>query len=238
MGRPSEDVAATLAWLKKQGSRANRDGLARYGITAVKAFGVSVGELRAHAKKLGRDHALAEGLWRTGWYEARMLATFVDDPALVTPAQMDRWCRDFDNWAICDTACFSLFDQTPHAFAKVRAWCARRDEFVRRAGFALLASLALHDEAAKDAAFLACLPLVEAHATDERNFVKKAVSWALRGVGARSPALHAAATTLAVRLAVSEDRTARWIGKDAARDLGSATMAKRLARRTAKSSAR
>ena len=123
-------------------TKRDRDNLARFGITASKAFGVSMANIQVLAKRLGRNHELAAALWDTGWYEARMLTSFVDEPARVTPAQMDRWCRDFDNWGICDTVCFHLFDRTPHAWAKVAQWSGKRDEFVKRAAFALLASLA------------------------------------------------------------------------------------------------
>ena len=193
--------------------------MARYGIVAEKAFGVSMVGIHQLAKRVGKDHALAAELWETGWYEARLLAAFVDDPKLVTREQMDRWCRDFDNWGVCDTVCFKLFDQTPHAFAKVAQWARRRAEFEKRAAFALLASLALHDKKSGDEPFLQCLPLIERAASDERNFVKKGVSWALRGVGHRSAALHAAALALAQRLAKSDEPAARWIGKDAIKDL-------------------
>ncbi len=208
-----------LALLERRGSKRNRDGMARYGIVAKKVFGVSVAQTRLLAKQLGRDHDLAAALWKSGWLEARMLATFVEQPERVTPAQMDRWCRDFDNWAICDTVCFHLFDKTSHGFNKVRQWAVRREEFVKRGGFALLASLALHDKQAPDEAFLRALPLVERGASDERNFVKKGVSWALRSVGHRNLKLHAAAMELAQKLADSDDSSARWIGKDVIRDL-------------------
>ncbi len=141
---------------------------------------------------------------------------------------MDRWCRDFDNWAICDSLCFHLFDRTPHAFAKVAAWSNQRDEFVKRAAFALLASLALHDKTAGDEPFLASLPLIERAATDERNFVKKGVSWALRGVGRRNVALNAAAVELARRLCDSSSAAARWVGRDALKELTSAAVVGRL----------
>ena len=210
---------AALAFLKTRGSKRHRDGLARYAIVADKVFGVPVGEIRAYAKRLGRSHHLAAALWETGWYEARMLAVFVDEPARVTASQMDRWARDFDNWAICDTACFDLFDKTPHAYAKVAKWARRKDEFVKRAAFALIAGLALHDKKAPDTPFLRYLPLIERAAVDERNFVKKGVSWALRGIGHRNAKLRAAALRSAKCLAASGDRTARWIGNDALRDL-------------------
>ena len=223
-------VPDILAWLERKGTKRNREGMARYAIVAPKSFGVSVGDLRALGKKLGHDQKLAEALWKTGWYEARMLATFVADPAKTTPALMDRWARDFDNWAICDTACFHLFDRTPHAFRKIRQWSSRREEFVKRAAFALLASVALHDKKGPDAPFLATLPLIERAAADERNFVKKGVSWALRGVGRRSKALHGPSVALARTLAASESPAARWVGKDALRELTGAVVLRRLKR--------
>jgi 3-methyladenine DNA glycosylase AlkD len=211
-------LAEALAWLKERRTEEGRAGMARYGIVARKVFGVSVANIRALAKRMGRDHELADQLWRTGWYEARLLAAFLDDPKLVTPEQMDRWAGEFENWADCDTVCFHLFDKTPHAFAKVDQWAADEREFVRRAAFALLASIALHDKKAADEPFLERLPLIEAAATDPRNFVKKAVSWALRGIGKRkSPALQTAARKMADRLAASADNRARWIGRDAQR---------------------
>jgi 3-methyladenine DNA glycosylase AlkD len=221
-------VQAALAALEEMSTPHDRENLARFGITASKAFGVSMANLQLLAKRLGRDHELAAALWETGWYEARMLTSFVDEPARVTPEQMDRWCRDFDNWGICDTVCFHLFDRTPHAWAKVTEWSGESAEFVKRAAFALLASLAGHDKKAGDAPFLAALPLIERAATDERNFVKKGVSWALRGAGRRSPALHAAAVELAQRLAASPEAAARWVGKDALRDLRKPAVLSRL----------
>ncbi|TAH38744.1 MAG: DNA alkylation repair protein [Planctomycetota bacterium] len=191
----------------------------RYGIRVRKAFGVPMGKMQGLAKRLGRNHELAAALWDTGWYEARTMAAFVEEPERVTAAQMDRWCRDFDNWGICDTVCFHLFDRSPHAFAKVAQWARRKNEFQKRAGFALLACVALHDRDAEDASFLRCLPLIERGAKDERNFVKKGVSWALRAVGRRKRALRVAAVALARRLAASPQASARWVGKDALRDL-------------------
>jgi 3-methyladenine DNA glycosylase AlkD len=231
--RPSEDgVSAVLAWLERQGSEAVRKGMARYAIPSDKAFGISVGALRQHAKRLGPNHELAEALWKSGFYEARMLASFVDDAASVTPAQMDRWCADFDNWAICDTACFALFDRTPHAWRKVDQWAKSREEFVKRAAFALLASLTVHDKHAGDARFAKGLVLIERAAIDERNFVKKAVNWALRSVGKRSAVLNISAVQVAKRLGASENAAARWVGKDALRELAGPAVQKRLAART------
>jgi 3-methyladenine DNA glycosylase AlkD len=212
--------AAVLAKLEKMGSRANVAGMARYGIVAKKAYGVSVGDLRAMAKQLGRDHDLAAKLWKSGVQEGRMLAVFLEDPKLVTSRQMDAWAKDFENWADCDTACFHLFDKTPLAWKKIDQWSKRKEEFVKRAAFALLASVALHDKAAPDAPFLRSLKLIERGAADDRNFVKKGVSWALRGIGHRNPKLRAAALKTAAKLSESEIASARWIGKDAIRDLG------------------
>lgn len=231
MPAPDERVAEVLRWLERRGTRRNRDGMARYGIVAPKLFGVSVADLRQRAKRLGRDHALAIALWKTGCYEARMLAAFVDEPERVTPAQMDRWARDFDNWAITDTVCFHLFDRTPHAWVKIRQWSTRHEEFVRRAAFALLASVALHDKRAPDAPFLRSLPLIERAARDPRNFVKKGVSWALRSVGRRNPTLRAAAIEVSERLSASTDPAARWVGRDALRDLTRRT-GRRMTRRS------
>jgi 3-methyladenine DNA glycosylase AlkD len=228
------DVTEVVAMLKKRANKKTKDGMARYGIPSDKAFGIPVGVLKQLAKTLGPSHALAQALWKTGHYEARMLATFVDEADLVTPEQMERWCKDFDNWAICDTACFALFDRTPHAFKKIPAWAKSKDEFVKRAAFALLASLTVHDKAATDAAFLRCLPLVEKAALDERNFVKKSVNWALRSVGKRSLALNGAAIAVGDRLAARPEAAPRWVGKDALRELRSASVQRRLSARREK----
>ena len=211
-------VETVLQALQSHASAKVRDEMApRYGVVTDKAMGVPMAKMQAVAKPLAPDHALAEALWETGWYEARMVACLIDDPALVTPEQMDRWRADFDNWGIVDTVCFKLFDQVPHAFAKIDAWVGLNDEFGRRAGFALLACTALHGKGV-DADFLRGLALIEACATDERNFVKKGVNWALRAIGGkRSPRLRAEARAVAERLAASSDRTARWNGKDALR---------------------
>ena len=219
-----------LAWLERRGSKRNRDGMARYAIVAPKAFGVSVATLRQLSKKIGTDPELAADLWKSGWYEARMLVPFIDDPAAITAAEMDRRARDFDNWAVCDASCFHLFDKSPHAWKRIEQWSRRREEFVKRAAFALLASVAQHDRIAADAPFRKSLPWIERAADDDRNFVKKAVNWALRSVGKRSTALHSAALAVAERLGASENRASRWIGRDASRELKSASVARRLKR--------
>ena len=223
-------VTDALAWLKKHSKKSVRDGMARYAIPNDKALGVLMGDIQKLAKLLGRDHALALALWKTDVYEARMLCAYVDEPERVTPAQMDAQARDFDNWAICDTLCFALWVRTPHAFAKIRKWASHRDEYVKRASFALLASMALRHKETGDADYLRCLPLIEKAASDERNFVKKAVSWALRGVGRRSVKLNKASLTLAKKLAAAKEPAPRWIGKDALRELSSAAVQKRLQR--------
>lgn len=229
---PANQVDSVIASLKRIATKKTLNGMARYAIPSDKAFGVSVGDMHKLAKRLGRSHELAAGLWETGWYEARMMAAFMDEPERVTPAQMDRWCREFDSWAICDTVCFHLFDRTPHAWKKVVQWSSHKGEFVKRAAFALLASLVCHDKQADDPGapgFAGGLLLVEKAATDERNFVKKGVNWALRCIGKRNLALHAAAVGVAERLAAMPNPAARWVGKDALRELTSGSVTRRLA---------
>ena len=205
--------------LKQLGTRKGRDGMARYGLPSDKAFGVSVKDIQALAKRLGKDHRLAAALWTSGWHEARMLACYVDEPARVTSTQMDAWVRDFDNWGICDTVCFVLFDKTPHAWKKVEVWSKRREEYVKRAAFALLWGLTVHDKEAEDARFLRGLELIEVAATDERHYVKKAVNMALRATGKRNASLRAAALASARKLALLTSEPARWTGRDALREL-------------------
>lgn len=229
------DVAYALKWLERRGTKKNRDGMARYGIVAKKAFGVSMGTMRSLAKELGRDHALSQALWKTGWFEARTLASIVGEPERVTPAQMERWAKAFDNWAVCDATTFVLFDRTPHAWTKVREWSKRKEEFVKRAAFAMLASLSLHDKQAPDDRYLEGLVLIEREAADERNLVKKAVNWALRSIGKRSSMLNREAVAVARRLAEAKDPASRWVGKDALRELTSPGVARRIAAREGKS---
>ena len=229
-GALEDQVESALEWLKSHGSKANRDGMARYAIPSEHAYGVAMKDIKALGKTLGRSQPLAVALWDTGVYEARMLASFVGDPELLTPAQMDRWCKDFDNWAFCDAMSFNLFDRTPHAWTMVDKWSKRRNEFEKRTAFALLWSLTVHDKHAEDEAFEHGLALIEREAGDERNFVKKAVNMALRAVGKRNRALNAAAVTVARRLAASGDETAGWVGRDALRELTSPALTKRLKR--------
>jgi 3-methyladenine DNA glycosylase AlkD len=225
------DKNEVLAWLKRRGTQRTVKGMSRYGIEAKRAFGVPMGTLGLLSKRLGKDHTLALALWESGWYEARLLAALVDDPERVTRRQMNAWASSFENWADCDTACFKLFDRTPFAWEKSRQWSSSPREFVRRGGFALMACLALHDKDAPDERFLALLPVIEKGARDERNFVKKAVNWALRAIGRRNLELNAAALAVANRLALSEEASSRWVGKDALRELSNPKVRSRLARR-------
>lgn len=202
--------------------------MARFGINPDRALGVRIPDLRRLAREIGTDHGLALALWRIGIHEARILASMVDDPARVTERQMERWVRDFDSWDLCDQVCGNLFDRTRFARRKAREWTVRDEEFVKRAAFALVAWMAVHDRGADDRFFVGFLPLIERHATDGRNFVKKSVNWALRQVGKRNRSLNRAAVQVARRLSRSEDRAARWVGTDALRELTGQAVRERL----------
>jgi 3-methyladenine DNA glycosylase AlkD len=212
------DADEAVAWLKVHASRKVREGMARYGLPSDKALGVGVGAIQKYGKQLGKSQALAEALWETDIYEARLLASFVGEADKLTPKLMDRWCRDFDNWGVVDTVCFKLFDQSPHAWGRIEPWTKLKGEFQCRAGYVLLACVAAHSDSVPDEKFLAYLPLLERGATDERNFVKKGVSWALRMVGLQSPGLRKACTAVARRHAESDRSSAKWIGKEALRE--------------------
>ncbi len=208
-----------IAQLKSMANPANVAGMARYGISTAGLLGVSMPAMRAIAREHRRDHALALDLWESGIHEARILASLVDDADNVTDAQMERWVRDLDSWDTCDQLMNNLFRRTPRAWAKARGWARRKETFVRRAGFVLMATLAVHDKSAPDAKFLALFPLIRRAATDERNFVRKAVNWALRQIGKRNAALRAAAIAEARAIAKIDSRSARWIASDALREL-------------------
>jgi 3-methyladenine DNA glycosylase AlkD len=211
----AQDAKRAVAELKRRATQKTRDGMARYAIPSERAFGVAMRDIQDIAKTFGKSHALAMELWKSGWYEARTMAAYVAEPGTMTSAEMERWCKDFDSWAICDTVCFVLFDKSPHAWKKVDAWAKRKGEIQKRTAFALLASLALHDKKAPDALFEERLALIEEGAGDERNFVKKGVSWALRSYARRGPKLRDAAKALATKLAASKEPGPRWVGKDA-----------------------
>ncbi|MBI3840726.1 MAG: DNA alkylation repair protein [Thaumarchaeota archaeon] len=206
------------------------EGMARFGIPTDKALGLSVPTLRGMAKKLGRDHGLALGLWKSGIHEARILAAMVDDPAKVTEGQMEEWVGEFDSWDVCDGVCGVLFDKTPFAYRKAVEWSRREEEFVKRAGFSLMAALAVHDKKASDAAFEGFFGYIERGATDQRNFVKKAVNWALRQIGKRNLRLNAKALRVAARISKMDSSSARWVASDALRELSSAQVKGRLRR--------
>ena len=181
----------------------------RYGIPSEKALGVPMAAMLKLSKQIGRNHDLAVALWKTDIYEARMLASLIDEPDRVTPAQMDRWCRDFDNWGIVDTVCFKLFDRTPHAWKKAAEWASRTKEFEKRAGYVLMACLALHDKSAPDKAFLPFLAQIEDSATDDRNFVVKGADWALRSIARRGSTLKAEAAAVSKRMKAARSATRR-----------------------------
>jgi len=213
------DCDEVIAWINSKASAEERAGLLRYGIPNEHAVGIPMGTLKQMGKQLGQSHPLALELWDSGLYEARSLAAFVDQPSEVTPQQMDRWAHDFDSWAICDTVCFHLFDKTPFAWEKAEEWVAAPDEFVRRAGFAMIWALSVHDKTATDEQFLKALGLIEHAEPDPRPLVKKAMDMALRATGKRNDALQGAAIGVAERMARSHDRDRAWIGNHALREL-------------------
>jgi len=217
--------------LRKLESLANPEnvaGMARFGINPKNTLGISVPTLRKMAKGIGKDHVLAQELWASCVHEARMLASLIDDPRLVTEEQMERWVADFDSWDVCDGCCADLFDRTPFAYRKAVEWAGRDEEFVKRAGFALMAALAVHDKRAPDEAFLAFLPVIKRESADERNFVKKAVNWALRQIGKRNARLNAAAIETAQEIQGVGSKAGRWIAADALRELTGDKVQERL----------
>jgi 3-methyladenine DNA glycosylase AlkD len=219
--------------LESLGKAENLEGMKKFGISPRKGWGVPMPALRALAKKLGRDHDLALELWASEVHDARILACLIDDPKKVTESQMQSWAKDFYSWDLCDQCCMNLFDKTTYAYKKVNDWSRREEEFVRRAAFSLAASLAVHDKKASDEKLASLLPLIEEASTDERNMVKKAVSWALRQIGKRNIALNAQAIQAAERIKKINSRSARWIASDALRELRSEEVRSRLERRAA-----
>jgi 3-methyladenine DNA glycosylase AlkD len=224
-------VGDVLKRLERLGSEKNRAGMARYGINTDRAYGVSVREIRLIAREIKRDHALAQQLWATNRHEARILASFIADPTAMTRADCDAWVADVNSWDLCDQLS-KTFEATPFRDELIADWIADSREFVRREGFAVLVARTVHDKKTPDQTFLPYLKLIERHAADDRNFVRKAVNWALRQIGKRSLALHGPALDLAETLAMSDDRTARWIGRDAARELKSPAVIEALQRKT------
>lgn len=194
------------------------EGMARFGIDTGSALGLSVPTIRAIARRTGRNQPLAEQLWATGIHEARVLATLVADPLAITRSTMDRWVRDLNSWDVCDACCCNLFDRTPFAWETIPKWAAAKREFVRRAAFSTLAGAAVHDKTADDRRFLDGLELIERYAFDDRNFVRKAVNWALRNIGKRNARLLPAAIACAERIREQDSKAARWIAVDALRE--------------------
>ncbi|HKP54920.1 MAG TPA: DNA alkylation repair protein [Chloroflexia bacterium] len=215
--------------LRSMANPAGLAGMAHFGITTTNSLGgISSPTLQKLAKEIGRNHDLAQALWASGIHEARLLACMVDDPRSVTEEQMERWVRDFDSWDICDTCCGYLFDKTPISYQKALEWTEREEEYVKRAGFALMAYLTVHDKKAPDGRFLQFLPAIRREATDDRNFVKKAVNWALRQIGKRNKSLNEAAIEIAREIAELDARSARWIASDALRELTGEAVQRRL----------
>jgi 3-methyladenine DNA glycosylase AlkD len=204
------------------------EGMAKFGINPKNTFGISIPALREMAKEIGVDHVLAQQLWTSGFHEARILASMVDDPKRVTEAQMESWVQDFDSWDVCDQCCSNLFDKTEFAFPKAIEWSGRDEEFVKRAGFVLMAALTVHAKRAKDEEFLKFLPLIKRESVDNRNFVKKAVNWALRQIGKRNLKLNKAAIEAAKDIQRLDSKSAKWITSDALRELNSPAVQKKL----------
>jgi 3-methyladenine DNA glycosylase AlkD len=217
-----------LTRLESLGNPEDAAGMARFGINVEQAYGIRIPELRKLAKELGKDHDLALALWETGMHEARILASMIDDPKQVSEAQMEAWVRDFNSWDLCDQCTGNLFDRTPFAYSKAHEWAARQPEFEKRAGFALMAWLAVHDKKAPDEKFSAFLPVIEREAGDERNFVRKAVNWALRQIGKRNAALNAEAIAMAKKLQRMDSKAAQWNANDALKELTSEKVQARL----------
>jgi 3-methyladenine DNA glycosylase AlkD len=206
------------------------EGMARFGINPHNTYGVSVPNLRKTAREAGKDHALALQLWESGIHEARILASMVDDPKAVTEEQVESWVKGFDSWDVCDQCCMNLFDKTPFAYRKAVEWSSREEEFVKRAGFALMARLAQSDEKAKDEQLEEFLPIIKREASDNRNFVRKAVNWALRQIGKRNAHLNELAIETAREIQQMDSKSARWIASDALRELTGDAVSKRLRR--------
>lgn len=220
--------AEIISKLRSLANPKNVAGMARFGINPHQTLGVSIPHLRALAKKTGKSHSLALQLWVSGIHEARILAAMVDEPGKVSERQMDKWARDFDSWDVCDGACMNLFDRLPCAPKKALQWSRRKEEFVKRAGFALMACMAVHRKEAKDKEFIKFLPVIKRESTDGRNYVRKAVNWALRQIGKRNLYLNRQAVRTAKEIQKIDSRAARWIAADALRELTSKAVQKRL----------
>ena len=210
--------------LKRCANPKNIEGMARFGINSKNSLGVSIPDLRKLAKEIGKDHVLAQKLWDSKIHEAKILASMIDEPKLVTKKQADQWIKDFDSWDVCDQVCMNLFDKTSFAFERAILWTKNTAEFEKRAGFALMASLAFHDKSFSDEKFLKFFPLIKKYSIDERNFVRKAINWALRQIGKRNINLNKQAIELAKEIQNINSKSARWIAYDAIKELTSKTI--------------
>jgi len=217
-----------LKKLKSQANPQNVEGMARFGINPQKTYGITIPVLRKMAKEIGQDHQLAQPLWDSGIHEARILASMIDKPEKVSEKQMEKWVKDFDSWDVCDQVCMNLFEKVPLASKKINDWSKRKEEFVKRTAYALMACLAWHNKEAPDSFFVKFLLLIKKGATDERNFVKKAVNWALRNIGKRNLALNKKAIAVSQEIQKIDSKSARWIAGDALRELTSEAVQKRL----------
>ena len=218
-----------IAKLKSLSNPKAVEGMARYGINPKNNYGVSIPELQKIAKETGYDHALAQQLWASGIHEARILACRIDQPEKVTDQQLECWVKEIDSWDICDQCCSNLFDKTGFAYRKAVEWSEREEEFVKRAGFTLMAALAVHDKKATDEEFLKFLIIIKREAIDNRNYVKKAVNWSLRQIGKRNPYLNKMAIQNAKEIQIIDSKSARWIASDAIRELTSEAVQEKLA---------
>ncbi|MDP6670237.1 MAG: DNA alkylation repair protein [archaeon] len=223
------DLAQIIKKLKTNASKKNIEGMARFGIDTSNAIGVSMPVVRKIAREIGKDHSLALQLWDSGIHEARILASIVGEPNKVSEKQFEKWVADFNSWDVCDQCCGNLLDKTPFAWKKAVEFTSRKKEFVKRTGFVLMATLSVHDKEADDKKFERFFPLIKKHATDERNFVKKAVNWALRQIGKRNIALNKKAITAAKEIIKIDSKAAHWIATDALRELQGEAVQKRLA---------
>lgn len=223
-------VEEALDKLRARARPSRLEGMTRYGMVAEKRLGVSVPDMRKIAKELGKDHTLALELWRTGIPEAKIVAAMIDEPEKLTDKQMEDWVRGIDSWDICDQVCMNLFEKTPLAWQKIIDWSDRKEEFVKRTAFALIACLAWHDKRTEDEKFIKLFPVIKRGATDERNFAKKAVNWALRNIGKRNLNLNKAALKAAREIQRIDSKTARWIASDAIKELESEAVQRRLKR--------
>lgn len=217
--------------LKQLKSKARSDqlkGMAKYGMATEKRLGVAIPDLRKMAKIIAKDHQLALQLWQTNISEAMILASMINEPEKVTDKQMELWVKDFNSWDVCDQVCMNLFEKTPFTLKKIKKWSKNSKEFVKRTAYTLIACLAWHDKQAKDEFFIKFFPIIKNGATDDRNFVKKAVNWALRNIGKRNKNLNKEALKLARKIKKLDSKPARWIASDAIRELESQAVQKRL----------